>query len=196
MRLSGKVAIITGAGSGIGRASAELFARVAETDLTFERRGRLWVGKCLMVHSNHGAFGEMDREIRWYKGPPSLAITEHWNYTDSGKDFFGGYLIASQGPLVREWGMSERLGAVKLGEETGDQHEQDEADHRQPVAEEPAAEDLPLGAGLDRHALPSGGLGRRIRASPALRRDLGPLTHDGSSGRGGRRGRRRRGSRR
>jgi choline dehydrogenase-like flavoprotein len=62
-----------------------------------------WVGKCLMVHSNHGAFGEMEQEIRWYKAPPSLAVTEHWNYTDHGKDFSGGYLIASQGPLVREW---------------------------------------------------------------------------------------------
>ena len=26
-----------------------------------------------------------------YKGPPSLALTEHWNYADEGKDFFGGY---------------------------------------------------------------------------------------------------------
>jgi choline dehydrogenase-like flavoprotein len=63
------------------------------------------VGKCLMVHSNHGVFGEMDDEIRWYKAPPSLAVTEHWNYTEEGKDFSGGYLVASQGPLVREWGI-------------------------------------------------------------------------------------------
>jgi choline dehydrogenase-like flavoprotein len=63
------------------------------------------VGKYLMVHANHGVFGEMADEIRWYKAPPSLAITEHWNYTDDGKDFHGGYLIASQGPLVREWAM-------------------------------------------------------------------------------------------
>jgi choline dehydrogenase-like flavoprotein len=63
------------------------------------------VGKYLMVHSNHGVFGEMDDEIRWYKAPPSLAVTEHWNYTDQGKDFSGGYLVASQGPLVREWGI-------------------------------------------------------------------------------------------
>jgi choline dehydrogenase-like flavoprotein len=61
------------------------------------------VGKYLMVHSNHGVFGEVDDEIRWYKAPPSLALTEHWNYTDEGKDFTGGYLVASQGPLVREW---------------------------------------------------------------------------------------------
>ena len=61
------------------------------------------VGKYLMVHSNHGVFGEMEDEIRGYKAPPSLALTEHWNYTDEGKDFYGGYLIASQGPLVREW---------------------------------------------------------------------------------------------
>lgn len=61
------------------------------------------VGKCVMVHSNHGVYGEMDQEIRWYKGPPSLAISEHWNYSDTGKDFPGGYLFASQGPLIREW---------------------------------------------------------------------------------------------
>jgi choline dehydrogenase-like flavoprotein len=67
------------------------------------------VGKYLMVHSNHGVFGEMEDEIRWYKAPPSLALTEHWNYTDEGKDFAGGYLIASQGPLVREWGIKVSL---------------------------------------------------------------------------------------
>jgi choline dehydrogenase-like flavoprotein len=63
------------------------------------------VGKFLMVHSNQGVYGEMTDEIRWYKAPPSLALTEHWNYTEEGKDFSGGYLVASQGPLVREWGM-------------------------------------------------------------------------------------------
>ena len=80
-----------------------------------------WVGKCLMVHSNHGAFGEMEQEVRWYKAPPSLAVTEHWNYTDHGKDFYGGYLIASQGPLVREWGIklsvSKGLWGMPLREE-------------------------------------------------------------------------------
>jgi choline dehydrogenase-like flavoprotein len=68
-----------------------------------------WVGKCLMVHSNHGVFGEMEQEIRWYKAPPSLALTEHWNYVDRGKDFHGGYLVANQGPLVREWAIKIAL---------------------------------------------------------------------------------------
>ena len=63
------------------------------------------VGKYLMVHANHGVFGEMDDEIRWYKAPPCLAVTEHWNYADQEKEFPGGYLVASQGPLVREWGV-------------------------------------------------------------------------------------------
>jgi choline dehydrogenase-like flavoprotein len=67
------------------------------------------VGKYLMVHSNQGIFGEMEDEIRWYKAPPSLALTEHWNYTDEGKDFHGGYLIASQGPLIREWAIKVAL---------------------------------------------------------------------------------------
>jgi choline dehydrogenase-like flavoprotein len=67
------------------------------------------VGKYLMVHANHGMYGELEDEIRWYKAPPSLALTEHWNYTDEGKDFFGGYLVASQGPLVREWSIKLAL---------------------------------------------------------------------------------------
>jgi choline dehydrogenase-like flavoprotein len=83
--------------------------------------GNGWVGKCLMVHSNQGVFGEMEQEIRWYKAPPSLALTEYWNYTDRDKDFHGGYLVASQGPLVREWGIkvtvTKGLWGVKLREE-------------------------------------------------------------------------------
>jgi len=40
-----------------------------------------------------------DQEVRCYKGPPSLALTEHWNYEDRGKDFHGGYCYMSQGSL-------------------------------------------------------------------------------------------------
>lgn len=61
------------------------------------------VGRYLMTQTNHGAFGLMEDEIRWYKGPPSLTLTEHWNYTDTGKDFFGGYAYMSQGPLPQAW---------------------------------------------------------------------------------------------
>jgi choline dehydrogenase-like flavoprotein len=61
------------------------------------------VGKNFMVQSNQGVFGTMEQEIRWYKGPPSLAICEHWNYADAGKDFFGGYAYMSQGPLAVDW---------------------------------------------------------------------------------------------
>jgi choline dehydrogenase-like flavoprotein len=79
------------------------------------------VGRYLMVHANHGTYGELDDEIRGYKAPPSLALTEHWNYADKGKDFAGGYLIASQGPLVREWSiklaLSKGLWGMQLREE-------------------------------------------------------------------------------
>ncbi len=61
------------------------------------------LGRNLMVQSNQAVWGLMDDEIRWYKGPPSLAITEHWNYEDRGKDFFGGYAYMSQGPLPLQW---------------------------------------------------------------------------------------------
>ena len=60
------------------------------------------VGKNLMTQSNQAVFGTMDQEVRWYKGPPSLSITEHWNYEDR-KDFHGGYCWMAQGPLPIEW---------------------------------------------------------------------------------------------
>ena len=61
------------------------------------------VGHNLMVQANQAVYGTMDEEIRWYKGPPSLSITEHWNYADTRKDFFGGYCYMSQGPLPVAW---------------------------------------------------------------------------------------------
>jgi len=61
------------------------------------------VGKNLMAQANQAVWGLLDKEVRWYKGPPSLAITEHWNYQDAGKDFDGGYSYMSQGPLPQLW---------------------------------------------------------------------------------------------
>ncbi|MBV9825431.1 MAG: GMC family oxidoreductase [Alphaproteobacteria bacterium] len=61
------------------------------------------VGRNLMVQSNQAVYGTMDEEVRWYKGPPSLSITEHWNYEDHGKDFHGGYCYMAQGPLPMTW---------------------------------------------------------------------------------------------
>ena len=60
------------------------------------------VGKNLMTQSNQAVFGTMEQEVRWNKGPPSLSITEHWNYDDR-KDFAGGYCWMAQGPLPIEW---------------------------------------------------------------------------------------------
>jgi choline dehydrogenase-like flavoprotein len=67
------------------------------------------VGKNLMVQANQAVWGHSQREIRSYKGPPSLAITEHWNYDDN-KDFFGGYCYMSQGPLPQLWARTQALG--------------------------------------------------------------------------------------
>lgn len=64
------------------------------------------VGRNLMTHAGPGAWATMDEEVRWYKGPPNMAVTEHWNYTDEGKDFHGGYAFMSQGPLPRAWAQS------------------------------------------------------------------------------------------
>lgn len=60
------------------------------------------VGKNLMTQTNAAVWGRMDEPVRWYKGPPSLAITEQWNYEDN-KDFYGGYCWMGQGPLPIEW---------------------------------------------------------------------------------------------
>ncbi len=60
------------------------------------------VGKNLMTQSNQAVFGQMQQEVRWNKGPPSLSITEHWNYEDR-KDFHGGYCWMAQGPMPIEW---------------------------------------------------------------------------------------------
>ncbi|MDT7950680.1 MAG: GMC family oxidoreductase [Acetobacteraceae bacterium] len=60
------------------------------------------VGKNLMTQSNQAAWGYMDEPVRSYKGPPSTAICEHWNYHDD-KDPVGGYCWMGQGPLPLEW---------------------------------------------------------------------------------------------
>ena len=60
------------------------------------------VGRYLMTQSNQAVYGELDEEVRWNKGPPSLTLTEHWNYDDR-KDAFGGYCWMGQGPLPMEW---------------------------------------------------------------------------------------------
>ena len=32
------------------------------------------MGRNLMAQTNHGVYGQFEEEIRWYKGPPSLAL--------------------------------------------------------------------------------------------------------------------------
>lgn len=61
------------------------------------------VGTHLMTHASPGVWASFEEEIRWYKGPPNMAVCEHWNYTDEGKDFHGGYAFMSQGPLPMAW---------------------------------------------------------------------------------------------
>jgi len=61
------------------------------------------VGTHLTTHAGPGVWARFDEEIRWNKGPPNMAVCEHWNYIDEGKDFAGGYAFMSQGPLPRAW---------------------------------------------------------------------------------------------
>jgi choline dehydrogenase-like flavoprotein len=62
-----------------------------------------------MTHSGPGVWGVLDEEVRCYKAPPCMAVTEHWNYRDSGKDFHGGYAFMSQGPLPVGWAQSSSV---------------------------------------------------------------------------------------
>ncbi|HWE46208.1 MAG TPA: GMC family oxidoreductase [Caulobacteraceae bacterium] len=61
------------------------------------------VGKYLTIHSSPGIWATFEDEVRMWKGPPNMAVSEHWNYSDGGKDFFGGYSFMSQGPLPITW---------------------------------------------------------------------------------------------
>ena len=61
------------------------------------------VGTHLTTHAGPGIWATFDEEVRWNKGPPNMAVCEHWNYADDGKDFDGGYAFMSQGPLPRAW---------------------------------------------------------------------------------------------
>lgn len=58
------------------------------------------VGRCLMIHSGHQAFAKFPQRIGQYKGPPGLAITEHYNRTLPDADFCCGYSIEGIGPHV------------------------------------------------------------------------------------------------
>ena len=63
-----------------------------------------------MIHSGPGVWGSMDEEVRCYKAPPCMAVTEHWNYDDSDeKDFHGGYAFMSQGPLPVGWAQAQAI---------------------------------------------------------------------------------------
>lgn len=61
------------------------------------------VGTHLTTHAGPGVWATFTEAIRWYKAPPNMAVTEHWNYHDDGKDCHGGYAFMSQGPLPRAW---------------------------------------------------------------------------------------------
>ncbi len=73
------------------------------------------VGRYFTVQANQAVWGVHPREIRSYKSPPSLALTEHWNYDDD-KDFFGGYCYMSQGPLPQLWASTQANGRGLWGE--------------------------------------------------------------------------------
>ena len=73
------------------------------------------VGKYFTVQANQAVWGLSKREIRSYKSPPSLALTEHWNYNDN-KDFFGGYCYMSQGPLPQLWANTQATAHGLWGE--------------------------------------------------------------------------------
>jgi choline dehydrogenase-like flavoprotein len=74
------------------------------------------VGRNLMVQLNQAVWGQVEEEVRSYKAPPSLAISEHWNYEDRGKDYHGGWCYMSQGPLPITWAKELALGCGLWGQ--------------------------------------------------------------------------------
>jgi choline dehydrogenase-like flavoprotein len=74
------------------------------------------VGTHLTTHAGPGVWATFEEEIRWYKAPPNIAVCEHWNYEDAGKDFHGGYAFMSQGPLPRAWAQTVATGKGLWGE--------------------------------------------------------------------------------
>jgi choline dehydrogenase-like flavoprotein len=74
------------------------------------------VGRNLMVQLNQAVWGQVEEEVRSYKAPPSLAISEHWNYEDKGKDYHGGWCYMSQGPLPITWAKELALGRGLWGQ--------------------------------------------------------------------------------
>lgn len=76
-----------------------------------------------MVQLNQAAWGMVDDVVRSYKGPPSLAINEHWNYADDGKDYHGGWCYMSQGPLPITWAKTLALGRGLWGQDLLDEME-------------------------------------------------------------------------
>ncbi|PEQ13661.1 choline dehydrogenase [Novosphingobium sp. PC22D] len=81
------------------------------------------VGRNLMIQLNQAAWGQVDDEVRSYKGPPSLAVSEHWNYRDEGKDYHGGWSYMSQGPLPVTWAKTLAGGRGLWGRELLDEME-------------------------------------------------------------------------
>jgi len=81
------------------------------------------VGRNLMVQLNQAAWGVVEDEVRSYKGPPSLAVTEHWNYQDEGKDYHGGWCYMSQGPLPGGWAKTLATGRGLWGQALLDEME-------------------------------------------------------------------------
>jgi len=79
------------------------------------------VGTHLTTHAGPGVWATFDEAIRCYKGPPNMAVTEHWNYVDEGKDFHGGYAFMSQGPLPRAWAQLVVTSRGLWGEALGDE---------------------------------------------------------------------------
>jgi len=74
------------------------------------------VGTHLMAHRGNSVWATFEQEVRWNKGPPNMAVTEHWNYEDRGKDFHGGYAFMCQGPLPREWSQNVATTKALWGE--------------------------------------------------------------------------------
>jgi choline dehydrogenase-like flavoprotein len=70
------------------------------------------VGKYIMPHSSHDIFGKFEEEIRFYKGTPVMATTQHFYETDSSRGFVRGYSLHAHGsrPVALARGLAVKAG--------------------------------------------------------------------------------------
>lgn len=75
------------------------------------------VGRRLMVHASHIAYGRFAELVYQYKGPPTLALSQDFYETDAGRDFARGFTIEPIGPFPAAFARQAAAGLGLWGAE-------------------------------------------------------------------------------